>query len=48
MGVCRFWWAYLIADKWKLSPRDVKQWDPSEVLEALAYIEMTKPKTKGG
>lgn len=33
-----FWWAYRIAFSFNLDPREVKQWDSDEVMEALAAI----------
>lgn len=40
----RFWWAYVIAEKFRISPLEVKEWPAEEVLEALAYLQLTKPK----
>ena len=38
------WWAYTIAEKFNVSPIVVKTWDSEEIIKALAYIELTKPK----
>lgn len=40
--------SYAIAEKFGISPREVFEWDPEEVMEALAYMKLTEPKTKGG
>lgn len=39
-----FWWAYVIAEKFHINPQEVKEWGADEVLETLAYLDMTKPK----
>lgn len=36
----KFWWAYLIAEHFKLDPREVKTWDAEDAQEALAAIKM--------
>ncbi|TQK41970.1 hypothetical protein FB479_11671 [Brevibacillus sp. AG162] len=38
----RFWWAYTIALSFPVSPQEVKEWDPDEILEALAAIRLQK------
>ena len=40
----RFWWAYVIAEEFHISPLEVKEWPAEEVLETLAYLQLTKPK----
>jgi len=34
----------VIAEKFHISPLEVKEWPAEEVLEALAYLQLTKPK----
>lgn len=42
----RFWWAYRIAFAWNLDPREVKQWDAEDVMEALAAIGIAEKNAK--
>lgn len=33
----------MIAEKFHISPLEVKEWSAEEVLETLAYLQLTKP-----
>lgn len=37
----------MIAERFRISPQEVKEWPAEEVLEALAYLQLTKPKGGG-
>ncbi len=43
----RFWWAYVVAEQFHLSPREVKEWPAEDVMEALAYIRMVSARGGG-
>lgn len=40
----KYWWAHLIAYEYHRDPREVKNWDEEDILEALAYINMVNKK----